>query len=150
MSNSLRWQWLICLFPYQFHISGCKQRQQTRWARTVSVVRSKHTNTFKTFLAALISFFTFSTTFFVFPRKSYWENTLFNSLACKRCFNTSLRLHNNYVWLRTWLWKLTTWHFLRYVSNLTPHLTCHSTYPTHMSDFNQILGAFLRDERTAS
>ena len=36
-------------------------------SRTVSVVRSKHTNTFKPFLAALISFFTFSTIFFVFP-----------------------------------------------------------------------------------
>ena len=42
-----------------------------------------------------------------FPhRKSYWENILFNRLACKRYFNTSLRLLYNSFWLRTWLWKL--------------------------------------------
>ena len=36
-------------------------------------------------------YFTFSTIIFVFPEnlKFYTENTLFDSLACKRCFNTS-------------------------------------------------------------
>jgi len=82
-------------------------------------------------MAECFGFFTFFTLFFVFsPRKSYWENILFNRLACKRYFNTSLRLLYNSFWLRTWLWKLgnMTYFKIRLKFYTTPQLSFNITY----------------------
>ena len=86
-----------------------------------------------------------------FPqRKSYWENILFNRLAFKRYFNTSLRLLYNSFWLRTWLWKLGNMAFFKICLKFytTPQLSFNISYTyesistkssAHFSEMNEQL-----------
>ena len=86
-----------------------------------------------------------------FPhRKSYWENVLFNRLACKRYFNTSLRLLYNSFWLRTWLWKLGNMAFFKICLKFytSPQLSFNISYTyepistessAHFSEMNEQL-----------